>query len=157
MSSWPVGEPTKGFLAQLQDYDDRLRVVWDHRDDYWRLERKVRVGSKIAFFDRSNPCDRRAAEEGYVLVMRVPADCLDQQVFHALWTHDIQRRGGAKRVAQEIEEHEAAQAAASAAAASDAFAQRAKERWDGWNTNYPRTKFGRSAHTRGANLPGSRG
>jgi len=143
--------PSKQFLRDLQDYDPLLRVRWDHRDEYWRIERRLRHG-KSAVYDMSNPDDRQARSEFYQLVLRVPYDCLDGQVIHALAAGDIQRQGGAQRVVAEMEAYEAAERAASDAAFADHSEYRAKERWTGWNTNYPMTKHGRSWNSRGGSL-----
>jgi len=151
MSSQPVGMPSKQFLRDLNDYDPMLRVRWDHRDEYWRIERRLRHG-KSAVYDMSNPDDRQARSEGYQVAMRVPYDCLDEQVFRAMDAGDIQKRGGYKRVADEMDAHDQAVFAKRRRDYNDELDQRTKSRWTSWNTNYPMTKYGRSYRSRGESI-----
>ena len=144
----------KQFLRDLRNYDDKLRVTWDHKDSYWRIERKVRRGWTMVPTRWSSPADWECQRDGYVIVLRVPPDCLDFQVFRALDAGDIQKRGGFDKVHQQMRDHEDRMAAADYTARMDEFDQRVKARWTSWNTNYPMTKHGRSWDSRS---PGGRG
>jgi len=136
MASQPYPVP-KEFKIDLQNFDGLLRVRWDHRDEYWRIERRARWGT----YDMDNPQDREARADGFIIALRVPADCLQwYQVQQALYLTDIKRRGGAKAVWQEMEAREAANAAARDAAFNDEITYKSKERWTSWNTNYPLTR-----------------
>jgi len=142
MASQPFDVP-RYFLDDLRVYDPLLRVVWDRKDEYWRIERKVRrpwapdphiVGAY------ASPQDWECRRDGYVIVLRVPVDCLDNQVFMALGMTDIQRRGGYKRVSREMDDYDDAALARSRHNALDEADQRVKARWTSWNTNYPTSK-----------------
>ena len=152
MPSQPYDVP-RSFVAELTRFDPMLRVRWDHRDSYWRIERR-RGHGRSAMYDMADPDERQARSEGYMVVLRVPYDCLDWQVFRALEAGDIKKRGGALKVAKEMEAAELAEIEASNRRFSDYTHYQAKARWDGWNTNYPLTKKGRSWASR---EPGGRG
>lgn len=134
----------KGFLKELYDYDPKLRVVWDRKDAYWRIERKAARARamKVAPNPLCTPEDWAAAEDGYVLVMRVPHGCLDSRVFYTLAAGDVQARGGYKRVADEMDEEYWAHQARSRRRFLDDREYQARERWTNWNSNYPKTKYG---------------
>jgi hypothetical protein len=151
LASQPFDVP-KQFLEDLHTYDDKLRVRWDFRDEYWRVERKVRRGREASSRDFTNQQDWEATSDGYVVVLRVPPDCLNRQVIHALALGDIQRRGGWKAVAAQMEAHERGLIDASNSRFADYTAYQAAQRWNGWNTNYPMTKFGRSGQSRGGSM-----
>jgi len=140
---------SKDFERQLTEYDRKLRVRWDHKYAYWRIERRV---AQVWEQSPTSPAEWQAKADGYALVMQVPPDCLDFQVFKALELRDIQKQGGALAYAKRLEAGERAQMAASRAAFQDHNEQRAKERWTSWNTNYPQTKTGRSWDARGGSL-----
>lgn len=133
MASQPFPVP-KEFKVDLQNFDNLLRVKWDFKNEYWRIERKARWGH----YDMTNPQDREARQDGYIIVLRVPPDCLLwYQVQEALFLSDIQRRGGPRAVWQEMEARETANSRAKQAAFRDEIEYKAKERWTSWNTNYP--------------------
>jgi len=145
MACQPMEVP-KHFLIDLTNYDDKLRVKWDFKDEYWRIERKGRWGA----YDMTNPQDREAKREGYVVALRVPPDCLQwRQVREALYLGDIRRRGGWRAVAKEIEEREQYNREKSQRDFSEDNEYRAKERWTSWNTNYPKGKYGRRDYLAG--------
>lgn len=133
MPSQPFPVP-KRFAIDLREFDNLLRVRWDPKNEYWRIERKGYWGT----YDMDNPADRDAKAEGYVIVLRVPPDCLQwYQVKEALYLTDIKRRGGARAVWQEMEAREAHNKRVAQAAWQDEVEYKAKERWTSWNTNYP--------------------
>ena len=155
MASQPFDVP-RWLLEDLRTYDPMLRVVWDRKDEYWRIERKTRRNwaPNPEGGTYTSPQDWECARDGYVIVLRVPYDCLDRQVLHALFAGDIQRRGGHRRVAAEMEAEEARRFEKSRRDYSDTIDHKSRERWTGWNTNYPLTKQGRSWASR---EPGGRG
>ena len=126
------------FTRKLTEYDPLLRVRWDSKQEYWRIERKVgRRWAPTPKMESSSPQDWECYKEGHVIVMRVPPWALDNRVFWGLFEGDIQRQGGAKGIAQSMEAYEAFQREKSDARFSDAISQRTKARWDSWNSNYP--------------------
>ena len=135
MASQPFYVP-KSFERQLREYDRNLRVRWDHKYGYWRIERRVAMAWDAP---PTSPAEWQAKADGYALVLQVPPDCLDFQVFRALEARDIQKIG-ARRLAEQMEASEARISQQQRAAYSDEVYQRSKERWTSWNTNYPATK-----------------
>lgn len=140
----------RSFVEELQDYDPLLRVKWDKKYDYWRIERKLPGGRRWGKpNDASSPQDLEAYNEGFLVVLRVPVDALDQRVFWALYHGDIKRRGGFEKVSRQMNEWETEKQEKMHAEALDEAEQRSKARWDSWNTNYPKTKYGRKDYLGG--------
>lgn len=139
MASQPFDVPRE-FVQELLDYDPLLRIKWDQKDAYWRLERKIRRRWAPTPTEDSSSQDWECMQEGYVIVMRIPPGCLDQRVFYTLGKGDIRKRGGARRVADQMEEYEHLQENRRHAQAMDEIGQRTKSRWDSWNTNFPKPK-----------------
>ena len=139
MASQPHDVP-RGFVQELLEYDPLLRIKWDQKDAYWRIERKIRRRWAPTPTQNTSAQDWECMQEGYVIVLRVPPGCLDARVFWTLGGGDIRRRGGARKVAEQMEEAERMESERSHAAFLDEVSQRSKGRWDSWNTNYPKPK-----------------
>ena len=149
--------PTESFLNALRSFDSFLRCRWSTALDCYLIERKVSRGKPLAPLVvandetvqvlgeelRAEPSpllrreldhrirfmveEYRAAVEGYVIVLEVPQNCLDERVFFTLWESDIWRRGGAEKVNTEIDERQDAVPRKSRAVWMDEVRGRAKE------------------------------
>lgn len=98
----PQYHPPSSFTRALRAFDPALRVRWSDKDVNWRIERRLTHGTWAdpAFF--ADPEDRQTARDGYVLVLTCQKEQLDNRVFYTLWDGDIWRRGGAKKVGDQI-------------------------------------------------------
>src|SRR3972149_8383350 len=100
----PMHLAPSGFVSRLKAYDKELRCRWSDREGRWRIERRIRaprINLDPGLF--ANHEDYITAVEGYALIMRVDPSMLDNRVFETLWAGDLQKRGGAKRVSDELE------------------------------------------------------
>lgn len=149
--------PTESFVNALRSFDSYLRCRWSTALDCYLIERKVSRGKPLAPHVvaqdetvqelseqlRAEPSpslrreldhrirfmaeEYRAACDGYIVVLEVPQNCLDQRVFFTLWESDIWRRGGADVVNAEIDERMDAVPRKSRAVWMDEVRGRAKE------------------------------
>jgi hypothetical protein len=93
-----------GFVNRLKSYDKELRCRWADQDGHWRIERRIRpprLDLDPGLF--ANHADYETAKEGYALILKVPQNMLDNRVFECLWAADIQAQGGAKAVADKLD------------------------------------------------------
>ena len=128
----PLLSPPKEFVKQLQQYDHHLRVRWSDRDQEWRIERKISRGrwiSPSAYNDHETE-DFYSARDGYVLAFTARQNQLDDRILFTLWATDLQRRGGAQAVADEIEQKEEQARLASRNRFLDDLYMMAIERWN---------------------------
>lgn len=134
----PASAPTPdpAFVAALARYDALLRVRWAPRLAVWFIERKLPERSRQRLVERPNPFKSARGQdlyeswkEGYVHVLSVPPDMLDQRVFDALAEADTWRQGGFDAINRQLDEAEAQREATvdreiatwSEGAASDAY------------------------------------
>jgi hypothetical protein len=118
----------------LKAYDPRLRVVWSDKKWCWRVERRLRFPGFVNPAHFSDVDDQHSAQEGYMLVFPVGRHDLDDRVFMTLYLGDLWRRGGANKVADELEAKEAAEKARQHASFMDDNEYRAREYWTSINT-----------------------
>ncbi len=142
--------------AQIQTYDEWLRLRYGFAEKVWRVERKIRYGTYFHPGMFSSPDDYECAIDGYCLIIKVPKqedmlytsfgrfthihDGLDLRILYTLWAGDMQRRGGAGKVADELDDAYYGRLQRSRTAWGDKTEYLARERWRGWNTNYPQTR-----------------
>lgn len=122
-------------IAQdLRRYDPHLRVRWSDGEAQWRIERQVGRANPSRLDTPGAYEDRRAAAEGYVLVLTCDHNQLDQRVLWHLWMNDVQRLGGAEAVAALMEEAEERDRLQARAAFLDRVGVSARDRWAYMNT-----------------------
>jgi hypothetical protein len=104
----PLYDPPKEFVTRLKDFDAALRIRWSDAEDRWRIERKISRGKWInpSTFHASRYEDIISARDGYIPVLYCQQNELDERVFLSLWHMDIWRRGGSRRVADQMEARE---------------------------------------------------
>jgi len=130
----PLMTPPRDFVKRLQAYDPRLRVVWSDKQWCWRVERRLRFPGFVNPDYFSDADDRHSAQDGYMLVFPVGRNDLDERVLMTLYLGDLWRRGGANKVADELEAKEAAAKDRHHAAFMDDNEYRAREYWTHLNT-----------------------
>ena len=126
----------RSFVARLSAFDPELRVVWAPRVKTWFIERRLPERHRQLLAERPNPFKGARGKDlydswrqGYVHVLSVPPDLLDERVFDALAEADAWRQGGFEAInrrldaEREAEEQQADRAIAhwSEAAASEAY------------------------------------
>jgi len=122
---------------RLKDYDVHLRLREGVQGEY-RIERKICHGKPLNPVNFRHWDDYVTAREGYCLILRLQSNQLDQRIFFTLWASDMQRRGGAKVVCDGLDDAYYSRLEKSSAAWGDKVEYQAKERWNSWNTNYPK-------------------
>ena len=139
--------------TQIQTYDSWLRLRWGVAENQWRIERKIRYGTFFHPGMFMSHDDFECANEGYCLVLRIPKqadvintslgqilhvhDGLDGRIEYTLWQGDIARRGGSRKVADEMDNAYYGRLARSKDAWGDKLEYLARERWNSMNTFYP--------------------
>lgn len=105
----PLYTPPKSFCERLKEFDSALRVRWSDHETRWRVERKITRAQWVnpSTYHESLYEDFVSAREGYVPVLFCEHNQLDDRVFFTLWMGDMWRRGGATRVAEQMEDREA--------------------------------------------------
>ena len=127
----------KEIATRLKDYDEHLRLREGVQGE-WRIERKIRHGMSMNPENFRHWDDYVTAREGYCLILRLQSNQMDQRIFFTLWANDMQRRGGAKAVCDNLDDAYYSRLEKSSAAWGDKVEYQAKERWQSWNTNYPK-------------------
>ena len=94
--------------AQIRRYDPLLRVRWARQERCVRIERKVRRGRDVdPATCRALHDDYEAARDGYACVYKLHPHQA-RQVLPALVAGDLWRQGGARRVADSLDEDDRA-------------------------------------------------
>lgn len=97
------------FLRELRAFDSDLRLRWSPRIQLWQLEKKVRRGLAPGTIATDSWNDNRIrANDGYILVCSIPPKKLHRSLFQNLRDNDLWANGGWKRVADALDEYEAA-------------------------------------------------
>lgn len=127
----PLFDPPKSFVRQLQAYDPLLRIRWSDFERRWRIERKLTHARSIdpGLFKENQYEEFVARQDGYIPVLYAGKEQLDYRVFFTLFVNDIQRMGGAAKVAAMMEQEEAAYRSASRAKWLDNIYEQARDRW----------------------------
>lgn len=119
----PLFDVPETFAQELRTYDPDLRCRWSDARQCYLIERKVSRGKQWPPPAKADPddneqmltpaeCDQHnreildewtAACEGYVILLNVERDSLDNRVFYTLWATDIWRQGGADAVNERID------------------------------------------------------
>jgi len=130
----PLFDAPSRFVKKIREYDPRLRVIWSDKKGCWRVERRLRYPGFVnpAYF--SDGDDRRSAQDGYMLVFTAGKEQLDDRVLLTLYVGDTWRRGGANRIADELEAKEQAAKDHQHNSFMDDNEYRAREYWKSINT-----------------------
>lgn len=99
----PLFDAPKAFIEDLRRYDPALRCRWSDGRRSFLIERKVSRGRAFPPSEFGDPDEYRAASDGYMILMDVERECLDNRVFFTLWQSDIWRQGGADAVNDRID------------------------------------------------------
>ena len=104
------------FVTELQQYDPLLRVRWAKGEGLVRLERKVRAKTHVTLVGDGEVDEATAARlyddvqtmnDGYALITKFPpTDTNWPKILYTIALTDLQRLGGATRVADSIENRE---------------------------------------------------
>ena len=127
----------KEIKTRLTEYDEFLRVREGCKGQY-RIERKISHGRPLNPALFADWDDYVCAREGYCLILRVWPSQMDQRIFYTLWAGDMQRQGGSNKVCDRLDDAYYNRLEKSSAAWGDKVEWQAKERWNSWNTNYPK-------------------
>ena len=99
-------------LKDLNDYDTDLRIRWGRAEGLVRVERRVRRArlDYVPPVDTGDPRmfdDAQMIREGYVLVLKFPPfEHNWSLLLYTLAQTDLQRLGGARQVADDLEAEE---------------------------------------------------
>lgn len=104
------------FVTELKQYDPLLRVRWAAGEGVVRLERKVKQAAKVQLLGEGEVDEATAArlyddvrtlEDGYALITKFPPfESNWPKILYTVATSDLQRLGGARVVADAIENKE---------------------------------------------------
>ena len=127
----PLFDAPKGFVKRLRAYDCLLRIRWSDYEARWRIERRLTHARSIdpGLFREHQYEEFVARCGGYIPVLYAGREQLDNRVLFTLFVNDIQRLGGAQRVAEMMEREEAAYRSASRAKWLDVVYEQARDRW----------------------------
>ena len=93
-----------GFVERLKGYDPYLRVRWGDQGQEWRIERKITSQKDLNPASFASHDDWITAKDGYCLILKVPHGALDERVFYTLWAGDMWKHGGAKHIADTLDD-----------------------------------------------------
>ena len=133
----PLYSPPRDFVEKLRHFDSALRIRWSDGQNRWRLERKISHGTvwPPSIWESPNQQeDRKAAADGYVAVGVLKQGELTDRVFAHLASQDIWRQGGAKAVADRMDENDILAERMARLRRSDTLEGLARERWRYMNT-----------------------
>jgi hypothetical protein len=102
--------PPTGFVSQLKQYDDKLRIRWGVRTKHWIIERQMPPRHRQLLLERPNPYTSARSQDiydgwrdGYLHVLSVHPTMLDQRVFQHLADADAWRQGGFEAVSRAMD------------------------------------------------------
>lgn len=106
--------PPLEFISQLRRYDSLLRVRWGQRTKMWIIERKMPERDRTLLSERPSPWKSARGldlydgwKDGYVHVLNVHQNMLDNRVFDVLAECDAWRQGGMRKLSEKIDEIQA--------------------------------------------------
>lgn len=131
----PLFDAPKGFVRRLLAYDPALRIRWSDWEQRWRVERRLTHARSIdpGLFREHQYEEFVARCDGYIPVLYCGKEQLDNRVIFTLWVNDIQRQGGAKALADRLEQEEAIYRSKSRAKWLDQVYVAAQEKYDYMN------------------------
>lgn len=144
----PALHPPANLVRELRAFDPALRLRWSDGQARWRLERKVTRGAQWPASTIETAAgyeDRIAARDGYVLVDLIAPELLNGRLVPVLKRADIWSRGGARAVADEMDQLDVDHRQMMKRMMSDKFEVAARERFR--YMNRVRTVSEKHAHT----------
>jgi hypothetical protein len=104
------------YIQELHSYDPFLRIRWAKGERLVRLERKVSVKHDVTLTGDAEVEDSTArrlyddvctVKDGYMLITKfLPGENQWPKILYTLFMSDLQRLGGAARIAQAVEDQE---------------------------------------------------
>lgn len=104
------------YIQELHEYDPLLRLRWAKGEKLVRLERKVSIAHDVHLVGDAEVEDSIArrlyddvqtVKEGYMLITKFPpGENQWPKILYTLFMSDVQRLGGAEKIAQAVEDRE---------------------------------------------------
>ena len=123
-------------VQAIRQYDPLVRLRWGRAKRRVRLERKIdRARPADPAYFSQDPDGYDMAREGYTLISSFePDETAYRLIVQRLWEADIRRRGGWRKVADEMDEADIAARRKADTAVSDENHARAVDLWNHMNT-----------------------